>query len=795
MVPPTFPMSQIRSPTLPIPPAKRQKTSPSSSTPNPPADTDDDAPLPITDPTISVDELTAILPTPETPPSSDSSPAPRTKFPDGVYTTSIYVDAFNLALDTVLTDESYLFSTDELETFAVYRSLEYQAQYLYIRLFLRKTSAWFRVDKIHYPNDVPEHRVAEVCGVLQEVGFADGDGEITLEEAAQLVPAEQLKVLARDMMVTGAVGKEGIIKELKKVSKGQASLRSGGELGLRFDGKGRQRSREREVVERVLKETGTCIRLSSTVSTLFNRVHLVFYRSTEWSEKSLTTVILSRTMKRNFPSYIVCRTANIFPTRSALLDFEAAIKLQSIVDTHLESNDTNLQAVRDIFTSIYPLWQSLVASEKLQTRTATDDEAIERVYLRRFDAGWVYTRIIHKGVYVLGRFKEYTLEHQVLTALLAQPYFQPARRGVWYQRKALVEENYLAGLDDEYPERPEATLRKWRKRALETCEAGLRDPLCHVIYHYDLQKRVGKLERKLKVPRRERHEFGYAMLEKPFERVVYGKRINDSIVGQKSLWEDPATSTTSSSIPKSDHPLPSTPTAAAKPEYKQTTLTKTLHLLPPSPTPGIPVESLCLHHYHTLGWRGLHTESHLPLTLFSYLFLDLLFLPLPNIFQTAFQTAPLDLFTSAFYPCRASEINHRLVEISNGGAARIVREVWEREKERRPCVVGLDWGVDVEMLVEVCECIPGEALAVVCKVLCQEYRLRRGGMPDLLLWRVVERKEGRVVRGECFFAEVKSENDRLSDTQRMWIHVLMSAGVKVELCAVKNITNGKENTR
>ena len=29
---------------------------------------------------------------------------------------------------------------------------------------------------------------------------------------------------------------------------------------------------------------------------------------------------------------------------------------------------------------------------------------------------------------------------------------------------------------------------------------------------------------------------------------------------------------------------------------------------------------------------------------------------------------------------------------------------------------------------------------------------------------------------------VKSENDKLSDTQRLWVHVLSSAGVKVELC-------------
>ena len=62
-------------------------------------------------------------------------------------------------------------------------------------------------------------------------------------------------------------------------------------------------------------------------------------------------------------------------------------------------------------------------------------------------------------------------------------------------------------------------------------------------------------------------------------------------------------------------------------------------------------------------------------------------------------------------------------------------------------------------------------------VLAQEYAQRGGGVPDLFLWR--EDGEGT---GEVCFAEVKSENDRLSDTQRLWINVLMGAGVRVELC-------------
>jgi fanconi-associated nuclease 1 len=43
---------------------------------------------------------------------------------------SIYVDAFNLALDTVLEEESHLFDDKERKVFEQWRSLSYEAQYL-----------------------------------------------------------------------------------------------------------------------------------------------------------------------------------------------------------------------------------------------------------------------------------------------------------------------------------------------------------------------------------------------------------------------------------------------------------------------------------------------------------------------------------------------------------------------------------------------------------------------------------------------------------------------------------------
>ena len=86
---------------------------------------------------------------------------------------------------------------------------------------------------------------------------------------------------------------------------------------------------------------------------------------------------------------------------------------------------------------------------------------------------------------------------------------------------------------------------------------------------------------------------------------------------------------------------------------------------------------------------------------FAYLFYDILFIYIPNVFQTPYQTCSLDLHTDAFYPSRASEINHRLVEIANGEATRLISEVHDRESKRGTCVIGLDWSFIVEDLLEI----------------------------------------------------------------------------------------------
>lgn len=730
---------------------------------------------------------------------------------------SIYVDAFNLALSTVLEEEGHLFDEAEHAVFKHWNELCYETQYLYVRLFLRKTSSWHRINKLGYHSDIADLQTA-VCD-LQEVrdlpapssqvekhageieppeetafgpqfAFADRSEDCIndLEEASSLLLLDELKEIAKDVKVQGKNKKE-LLRAFRKASGEQRSLQftslkrsdtngsaaSDASAGTdsRASTPGFSTNRDAYFVDKIMAETGPCVRLSLAALRLFERVHLVFYRSTEWTEKSLTTIILARIARRNFPPYIVSRSANIFATRSLLLEFEASIRTQFQVDSILEFNGTptkdSLQTILDIFEEVYARWKVLVAEE--QRKEDSIYSTGEGAYLRRLSPAWVYTRIIHKGAYVLGKFKDHKRENAVLCDLLAQRLFHTSRRGDWYQRKALLEEHYMHLHLPSPPECKDTEGKKkyWKRIALQTCEQGLQDQLTHVIFHHDLQKRTLKLERSLKIPKREQHDFGHVLLTKPEERTFYGIRIerapntksngdrrNSDLStkaanrGAKTIWLDPALQT------------------VIDPETSEERKIEG----------ECSVEEMCLSSYRSLGWKGYHCEGGMLRTLFGYLFYDILFLYIPNVFQTEFQTCPLDLHTDAFYPSRMSEINARLNEISNGDAARLIQDVWNEHNERQTCVVGLDWTYTLEDLLEIACAFPPAALSSAMKVMVQEYGQRGGGVPDLFLWKTGSDGVG----GEVLFSEVKSENDRLSDTQRMWIDVLSGAGVKVELC-------------
>ncbi len=67
---------------------------------------------------------------------------------------SIYVDAFNLALETVLDDESHLFDEAEMAVFEQWRNMSYEGQYLWVFTHAIVTLDIIRLERLNSPSDM-----------------------------------------------------------------------------------------------------------------------------------------------------------------------------------------------------------------------------------------------------------------------------------------------------------------------------------------------------------------------------------------------------------------------------------------------------------------------------------------------------------------------------------------------------------------------------------------------------------------------------------------------------------------
>ena len=234
------------------------------------------------------------------------------------------------------------------------------------------------------------------------------------------------------------------------------------------------------------------------------------------------------------------------------------------------------------------------------------------------------------------------------------------------------------------------------------------------------------------------------------------------------------------------------------------------------------VESFVLAEFGKQGWQGIHCESSFFTTVFGLMFWDILFgaeeapqsessqssqvkfdevskvlqrVVVEDVFQTAFQNAPLDLQTDAFYPARQNSIEARVRLIKTDFPMALLLLQRHHMYNHQQSCIGVDWDTfggeeGIKLLVQVCELIGPEALSIILRQFAEDYRHHRSGLPDLLLWRTRSDAIGKddlISDPECkvLFAEVKSPNDRISDTQRYWFSILKSAGMRTVLVQIK----------
>jgi Fanconi-associated nuclease 1 len=193
----------------------------------------------------------------------------------------------------------------------------------------------------------------------------------------------------------------------------------------------------------------------------------------------------------------------------------------------------------------------------------------------------------------------------------------------------------------------------------------------------------------------------------------------------------------------------------------------------------VSVEQFALEYFSRENWNGLHTENSTVTTMFGLLFWDILFDDtIPGVFHSPFQTRPLDLYTEFFYFARKDKIEKRLLEIEQGKAIEIIEAISLAYRSSNTCGYGVNWKRFTDLqIIQIAECMGGTVLARICECFARSVWAHTGGVPDLCLWKS-ETKEFKL-------AEVKSEKDRLSQSQMEWMKLLRSWGVHVEVVHVQ----------
>ncbi|CEH19173.1 Uncharacterized conserved protein [Ceraceosorus bombacis] len=604
---------------------------------------------------------------------------------------------------------------------------------------------------------------------------------------------------------------------------------------------------------------GDCVRLAPLARSLIARLALVYYRATVQSEGSaLTTAVLARSRRRVYPVYQHQRTAPLFASRQHLISMEKALKLEVTIDELIEWDGSKEAFAKglNIFESVWQEWRECVEDAQRQNPDGVDRMTYHKM---RCHPGWPLTRIVYKGAHLLGRFKLYEREEEVLRALLAQRAFRRGRRGDWYDRLALILAQYPADGD----------AKRGKMRALEVAVQGIEDSDTHLIYHDTLQRRITRLENQLNIPFSQKHDFSYAKLATCRDRVFEGTRLDAmaSMEPKRGIFGSvmPSQRRTSGSagggksFPKrsaSNESLLSSHGDSLSGFQERAPLRKVIqveraHVARKADTSGSPVgvnrkgikrdastsspvdaegtkkaerdesdvqdvsfassrssvgevssagsttsierksmssiwrgldsepcrvEDLVLQHYSMQGYSGYHCEGSIISMLFTLLMWDVIFLPTPGAFETAYQSAPLDIGEDSFIVARAPQVRQRLHLIEERGGLDLMEEVHKRESQRKTWAIGCKWDTyPLEDLLQIAQCVGGKGLAVICQMMCEEYMT--AGMPDLVVWNWKEKK----VR----FCEVKGPGDRLREKQKVWIDVLLRAGLDVEVSIVK----------
>ncbi|XP_063782315.1 fanconi-associated nuclease 1 isoform X2 [Pseudophryne corroboree] len=518
-----------------------------------------------------------------------------------------YLRNFLMVLHTVMESEEdmSLFNEEDTNALTTFCELSAGGQKLYVRLFQRKMN-WIKINKIEY-----SEIGADLMPFIEELnqnGFLQTDCELQeLSEALDLLSAPELKNLAKGFHLTNpSAQKQQLLDEFLKLSK-QRSIFSMGRS---------QSSVAAAILKKAKDIAGRAVRVCKAPRAVFSRALLLFSltESMEVEEAAsggqtlLSTVLMVNMGRLTFPPYTVHRTSRIFQDREDLIRYESA--MHKLVDTVVTMTNGKWNEAHLIFQNARKDW------DQLKNEPALRYHAELPLYLRCFTVGWVYTRILSRGVEILQRLHLYEEAVELLQTLLSQDVYCPNSRGRWWDRLVLNLHQHL----------------KQTQKAILFIMDGLSDPYVRTGHQLSLYQRAVRMRDSPSC--KKFHKMFSKLPEITVEDVphvtIKGKMCPQTGMGKSVFLMENVAEEVGDNITLS--------------------------------TVMCSVEELALAHYRDLGYdQGIHGEGSTFCTLYGLFMWDIVFMEgITDVFRNSYQSFPLDLYTDSFYENRKEAIEDRL---------------------------------------------------------------------------------------------------------------------------------------
>lgn len=187
------------------------------------------------------------------------------------------------------------------------------------------------------------------------------------------------------------------------------------------------------------------------------------------------------------------------------------------------------------------------------------------------------------------------------------------------------------------------------------------------------------------------------------------------------------------------------------------------------------VEDKALDHFRALEYEGIHAENYLWRSIFGLIFWEELFDSNQTSFHHPLQRVPSDLYSTAFYINRESELHKKIASIkSKKRLLKQITDIYQDKNGINNPLVG--WNDALLPVIEKCiALLPLRGLKQVMLEIAKNVKDNSTGFPDLFIWK----------EDDYQFYEVKSPNDHLSSQQLFWLDFFQENKIKSEILRVK----------